>query len=514
MPRSLLSPPLHRPDRLFLRLAGVAALFFPALVLWVAAQQARSDWQQTSLYIGAIIDVGLAIWLIRTETLIGAMRSKVALAFYAFALLVVWRAMPDFDHWFPHLAIGLLLTTPLLFLALQELYATGASAPRRAHLLLTRLTERKEWPVNLAECRNLPEVRGLRDTLHHDPTPALMLLMHPRPEVRFAVLAALAYRPRWKRGQALLILQVARHAPEPQVRCAAVTALAFITDPHLLTHLGSFLRDPISEVRRATAEALFADIRERWAVVRSSVRSVLADPRCGADGPLPIPGPLPATALGDLTVWSGEIGTVGKRSALTLINYYRVAMQEGASPQLIAHLCDQMISPRVPAAIRVEIAPLLRDSGGLPLPVLGRLLESDQPSALRLMAAEALLQNGPDERAVAALRDVARQPNRELAIAAAVIIQKWLRIDMGLPIGQPPPPPQSKQGAEVTRRVMQWAAAAREALAADTPVPEPTPPRPVPRPLEPPPLEPPPLPPAVPDQPATKGIDTKTPWIW
>jgi hypothetical protein len=487
-----------------MRLIGLVVLFFPAAVLWIAGQQAAPGWQRTGLFVGSSIGIVLAVWLIRSEMLHGAVTGKTCLALYAFALLVVWRCSDDLSQWFPHLCIGLLLTVPLLVLALQELYSTSASAPRRAHLLLTRLTERKDWPVHLGECRTLPEVRALRDTLHHDPTPALMLLMHPKPEVRFAVLAALAFRPRWKRPQALLVLQVSRYAPEPQVRAAAVTALAHVTDPHLLSHLGSFLRDPVAEVRRATAEALFTDIRERWSAVRHAVRAALADPRCGSDGALPIPGVLPAVALTDLTVWSGEIGAVGKRSALTLIGYYRRAVQEGLSPQLVDHLCDQMTSARVPAAIRVEIAPLLRDCGRLPGDVLARLLQSDQPSALRLLAAEALLQKGPDDRAVLALRDVARQPNRELAIAAAVIIQKWLRVDMGLPISQPPPPPQSKQGAEVTRRVMQWAAQ-REAASGDTPVPEPTPPQKPVRPIEPPPL---------PEHQPTKAIDTKTPWIW
>ncbi len=37
------------------------------------------------------------------------------------------------------------------------------------------------------------------------------------------------------------------------------------------------------------------------------------------------------------------------------------------------------------------------------------------------------------------LREVARQPNRELAISAAVIVQKYLQIGMGLALGEPTP---------------------------------------------------------------------------
>ena len=55
------------------------------------------------------------------------------------------------------------------------------------------------------------------------------------------------------------------------------------------------------------------------------------------------------------------------------------------------------------------------------------------------------------------LHQVARQPNRELALQAAIIVQKYLQVDLGLAIGQPPPALHTRQAAEVTRRVIQWA---------------------------------------------------------
>jgi hypothetical protein len=86
------------------------------------------------------------------------------------------------------------------------------------------------------------------------------------------------------------------------------------------------------------------------------------------------------------------------------------------------------------------------------------LLESANPAPLRLLAAEALLAEGGRSRAaVAALRDLARLPNREIALEAADVVQRRLGVDLGLALGEPPPPNHSRQAAEVTRRLMQWA---------------------------------------------------------
>jgi hypothetical protein len=58
---------------------------------------------------------------------------------------------------------------------------------------------------------------------------------------------------------------------------------------------------------------------------------------------------------------------------------------------------------------------------------------------------------------VAALRDLARLPNREIALATADVIQRRLGVDLGLGLGQPLPAVHSRPAAEVTRRVMRWA---------------------------------------------------------
>src|SRR5207245_2400893 len=129
----------------------------------------------------------------------------------------------------------------------------------------------------------------------------------------------------------------------------------------------------------------------------------------------------------------------------------------GATPQLIAQLRDVVSNPRAATVLRVELARLLQEYGQLAEEVLLCLLEPTNPSPLRLMAVEAMMLTFPSEQAVDALREVAKQPNRELAMSAAVIVQRYLQIDMGLALGEPPPPLHTRQAAEVTRRVIEWA---------------------------------------------------------
>jgi hypothetical protein len=88
---------------------------------------------------------------------------------------------------------------------------------------------------------------------------------------------------------------------------------------------------------------------------------------------------------------------------------------------------------------------------------LERLLDASHPAPLRLLAADALLMKGPFEPAVAALRDTARMPNREIALMVAQIVQRRLGVDLGINLNQPPEL-HTRQAADVTRRVIQWAA--------------------------------------------------------
>jgi hypothetical protein len=111
--------------------------------------------------------------------------------------------------------------------------------------------------------------------------------------------------------------------------------------------------------------------------------------------------------------------------------------------------------------LRLELARLMRENDLLSRPVLQRLVEAVNPAPLRLVAAEALLEQEPGRPdAIAALREVARLPNREIALNTAAAVQRLLGVDMGLAIDQPIPTLQSRLAAEVTRRVMTWAHAA------------------------------------------------------
>jgi hypothetical protein len=105
----------------------------------------------------------------------------------------------------------------------------------------------------------------------------------------------------------------------------------------------------------------------------------------------------------------------------------------------------------------MELARLLRKDNLLPRDLHEKLLDTANPAPLRLIAAEALLAEGKHTAAVAALREVARLPNREIALATAEIVQRRLGTDLGLALGQPLPAVQSRQAADVTRRVMTWA---------------------------------------------------------
>src|SRR5205085_2782744 len=116
---------------------------------------------------------------------------------------------------------------------------------------------------------------------------------------------------------------------------------------------------------------------------------------------------------------------------------------------------------QTPAAFRIELARLLRDSRELDRELVEQVIGPAHPAPLRLIAVEVLLSEKPDGNAqtlaLATLRDLARLPNREIALATADMVQRRLGVDLGLGMGQPLPPPHSRQAAEVTRRVMVWA---------------------------------------------------------
>jgi hypothetical protein len=361
--------------------------------------------------------------------------------------------------WFLNLAQAALLVVPLVYFARQCLRESGAAAMRRARQLATQLGARKDWPGDLLACRLLPEVKALRESLHFDASPALELLANPHPSVRVAALAALEFRTSWRAGQPQIVLQLAQRAPEPEVRAVAANALANIDDRMVLESLAALMRDSSALVRQTTAEALLWNTEQRWNWIRDSLHNALADTIGRDDGPLRITGSqMTPEALADLHAWAAEKGITALRATLTLASHYGRILAAGASPEMTEQLRKRLVDPRTPPLLRLELARLLQQYHELDGQNLLELLSPSMPAPVRLIAADTLLaRGGACPEAVAALHDLARLPNREMALTTAEVVQRRLGIDLGLPRSQAPPPIHSRAAADVARRVLAWA---------------------------------------------------------
>jgi hypothetical protein len=381
------------------------------------------------------------------------------LMLYVIALSWVVVGTTGTEDWFAHLAQAVLLVVPLVYFAMQCLLETGAPALRRARRLAQRLSQRRDWPEQLYDCRLLPEVKALREALHVDAAPALALLADPRPEVRVAALSALEFRQNWRPGQPQIVLQLAQRASEPEVRAAAINALANVEDRLILEAVAEFLRDSSKLVRQTAAEALLWNTEKNWPWIRLAVRRALADPIAQDDGPLQHEGePLTAEAAADLTAWTAEKGVQALRAALTLGCHYQRMLSLSTEAALVEKLRRQLADTHVPALLRLELARVLYKHRELDDDLLRQLIDSANPAPLRLIAVEALLDKGQSTEAVAALHELARMPNREIALGTAQVIQRRLGVDLGVPRDQPLPPLHSREAAEITRRVLIWAA--------------------------------------------------------
>jgi HEAT repeats len=446
------------PRLVLAHVGRVATLLLPAFLLLVAALRCGDEFN-LNLWLGTTFQGLVCLLTFLTRHHARQPMGPAVVTLYIIALGWLWLGTPHGDDWFLSLAKALLLIVPLLCFGFQVLAESGATAQRRAQLLAERLETRREWPSSLHACRTLSEVKALREAIQFDATPALALLSNHRPEIQVAALAALEFRKRWRSGQAEIVLQLAQRAAEPVVRATAVAALGNLDDRSLIEALAEFLRDPAWEVRRAAIEALFWDSEHRWAWIRHAVRRTLADPACADDGPLRHEGQLlTREAIADLTAWVAQKGLLGQRAALTLGVHYSRALSECPTDSLVVTMRRQLGQPRTPPALRIELARLLRNGHALDRDLLEALLGSSNPAPLRLLAVEQLLADGAAHSgAVAALRDLGRLPNRELALETADVVQRRLGVDLGLALSEPLPPNHSRQAAEVTRRLMQWA---------------------------------------------------------
>ncbi len=450
-------PPQEMPPAIVV-VVRVVVLLLPAALLFLGVMRTEGR-AQTMLGLGTAFQVLVCFLSFLSQRSWRQGIGPSVVTMYLIALSWLWLGAGQLDDWYYHLAQAALLIVPLACFALQTLTNSGAPALRRARLLADRLAHRKDWPADLSACRNLPEVKAFREALHLDASPALDLIHHPRLPVRVAALAALEFRKNWRPGQAEFVLQMAQKAEEPIVRASAISALANVDDRLIVETLANFLRDSSWEVRKAATEALLWDSEHRWSWIRHAVRQTLADASHQEDGPLRCEGQmLTAEAVADLNAWASEKGIIAIRAAQTLGVYYRHVLSEQPEESLIADLQKQLGNPHAPAALRIELAHLLQGHGNWEDTLLEKLLDPANPAPLRLMAAEALLARGTNAMAIATLYDVARLPNREIALATADVVQRRLGVDLGLPVGQPLPAVHTRQAAEVTRRVMLWAA--------------------------------------------------------
>jgi hypothetical protein len=296
----------------------------------------------------------------------------------------------------------------------------------------------------------------------------LQLLNHRKIQVRVAALAALEFRQSWRPGQTEVVLHTARTAKEPAVRATAVLALANTDERLMLEALGEFLWDPSQVVRLAARDGLLWNLEQRWPWIRMLCRQALSHPATQQDGPLCRENQLfPDEVVSDLFAWSADKGLLALRAAATLAAHYHHAITLQANPALPEELRQLVVAPKTPALLRIELTRLLHHLRELDEKTAWQLLESSMPGPIRLLAAEILLAAGHTSEIVLVLRDLARVPNREIALTVADVVQRCLGVELGLPRDQDLPPAQSRIAVEVVRRLLAWAA--RPAMSVSVP---------------------------------------------
>lgn len=447
---------------------AVGTLFAPAGMLAVSAANMDGAPRLISIGVGVTLAVE-ALYLICRYGAARAAGSAFLIAFYAVAALVLRLNAPNLDSAWTHFLLSAAILTPVLLLVRREVTIMGGNA-RRAKFLIRQLLSRQEWPPTFATYRNCPIIHALRETIRDNAAPVLPLLAHDDVRVQIAVLTALESHPAWRKDQAEAVFQRATYSDQPTVRALAMIALANVTKSRHVHALTPFLRDESEEVRRAASIAVLWDARSRWADIRGDVRQALANPRAAKDGPLPCSGHLPPIALQDLMAWSVESGPVGKRATQTLIRHCKKAIQEDGSAEAVDRVAGMVASNQVPPAIRVELAHRLQAADAFPIHVAARLLGPANPTMLRVLAAGAVLGHRESPEAVEVLREAAKQPNREITLAAARLVQRYLSVDLGLPGGGEVPPTNSREAAEITRRVQRWANDPGSQASQETPI--------------------------------------------
>jgi HEAT repeat protein len=439
------------------RWARVGLLALPCLLVAAAALRTTGE-RAGMLWFGAAFELAVGALALGYGPGWQGPVDLAVMILYVTGICWLIGAAQGIEDWYIHVAQAVLLVVPLACYAAKFLRESGAPALRQARILADRLARRRDWPAELSDCRLLPEVAALRAALQLDASPALRLMLIPRPQVQVVALAALEGRGAWRRGQVEPLLQMARQAAEPEIRVGVVRALANVNERELVEELSEFLCDSSRRVRQAAVDALLRDTDRHWTWIRPAVRRALAEATLHNDGPLrPAGGELGPEATIDLTAWTSEKGLLGLRAALTLGAHYARQLSAEADSGLLAKMRRKVEDVHAPPMLRLELARLLHQYKALDEPLLRHLVSPSTPAPLRLLAVEGLLAAGETGQAVAALHDLGRLPNREIALAVAEVAQRRLGITLGLPIDQPTPAVHSRLAAEVAHRVLAWA---------------------------------------------------------
>lgn len=443
-------------------------LLLPILLLALAAMRANLENRPPYLlWIATGFQAALSALVLRSRRLGRNPLGSTVLVLYVVALtgLAFGQGLAGQYDWFSRFAHGLLFLIGMMFFARLVVIESGQRDRYEASTRALALAERTDWPAELHRCRDLPEAKAFCEAVRNDASPAFSLLVSKQPQAQLVGLSALEGKHDWLPGQSDMLAELLRRSKEPEVRALAIRILAPQAGRRLVEKLAEYLRDPHAEVRRAALELLRSKPEERWPWMRDRAREALSQLAQQGDGPLlPERALLPPEAVKDLKAWIAEKGILTLRAALTLVAHYERLLIEQRDEKLIQELRRQLLEAHTPAILRIELAQLLQGRQLLDRPTHEKLLDPLNSAPLRVMAADALLSNGNHAGATTALRDVARMPNRDIALATADVVQRRLGIDLGLALGQPFPSVTSRQAADITRRVMAWA---REAELAD-----------------------------------------------
>ena len=445
------SQPVRRPA--LAHAVSLGLLLLPAVLLAIAAER----YQSPLLLAGAIAELLAGGLFLRTREVWKPPASASLILLYLMGLGWIWFATQGSADTYIRAARGTLILVALLLFAQHDLIRTGVEPRRRARRLTNRLLTRVGWPTTLSDFARIPEVIELRSVVRDDPTLVLILLDDRRPEVQLAGLSALQGRLYWRWDEAGTLLKMARATHVPEVKILVVLALGTADNADIMDGVVEFLKDGSKDVRHAASESLLMGGERRWAMVRTSIRTLLADPLFLSDGSLPgAAGNLAPVAVCDLTGWASEPGPISERAVRTLLDHFHKLLQTDDHPGLPAELGRQLTEESTPPILRVELAHLLHQHTLIPDDLLDRMTDADQPGPVRLLAADIMLKDDPtDGSALDALRGLGRQSNRDTAMAIARILQNRLQLDLGLPGSGVVPT--SKQSIDITQKVFRWA---------------------------------------------------------